>query len=398
MNARAQLTWAICTQILAISCWLNTAATLPAISAEYGLGDGAASALTAAVQGGFAAGALALAIRRTTDRVRPAILISVGSLAAAVFTLLPALLEINFIWFVVSKASVGLALAAVYTTGMRVVLSWAPPRYRSLAVAALVASLTVGTAAPHLLTGSVGSGQWRALMILTAALALVAALIGLTSRTGPHVSPIREVTLSDALAVVSNPVQRRITIAYVGHMWEVYGLWVWVPSLMLSLPEITTLRGSESAAAVGGWTFVIIGVAGTIGCFVGGFLPHFSSRRLVARAVVAVSAVCVLLTPLLAVVPFWLSLGVLVVWGAATIGDSALYSAMTGRESGQAAVGTAIATQMGIGYSVSIGVVYALPLAAGLVGWQFAFLILAIGPAVSFVALRPWDRRTPITH
>lgn len=82
-------------------------------------------------------------------------------------------------------------------------------------------------------------------------------------------------------------------------------------------------------------------------------------------------------------------------WGAATIGDSALYSAMTGHESGQAAVGTALATQMGIGYSVSIGVVYALPLVAGLVGWQLAFLTLAIGPVVSFIALRPWERYAP---
>ena len=141
-------------------------------------------------------------------------------------------------------------------------------------------------------------------MILTAALALTAALIGLTSRTGLHVSPIRHVSLADALAVVRNPVQRRITIAYVGHMWEVYGVWVWVPSLMPSLPAITALSGPERAAAVGGWTFVVIWVAGTIGCFVGGFLPRFSSGRLVARAVVAVSAVCVLLTPLLDSVPF----------------------------------------------------------------------------------------------
>lgn len=392
MSARLQLPLALITQILALCCWLNTAATLPAIAAEYGLDTGAGSGLTAAVQAGFALGALGLALFRAPDRVPPAVLISVGAAATAILTVLPVVVDLGFAGFLVTKTLVGCALAAVYTTGMRVVLSWAPARNRSLAVAALVSALTLGSAAPHLLAGSTVLQDWRGLVTLTAAFAAVAAVLGLFSRTGPQVSGIRPLALVDAVRVLNNRVQRKITWAYVGHMWEVYGMWVWVPALLLTLPAVSALDPAERVATAGGLTFLIVGAAGTLGCLVGGYLPRFSSKRRFARITVAVSAVCVLLTPALGVVPLWAAVGILMLWGAATIGDSALYSAMTGDQSGNAAVGTAIALQMGIGYCASIGAIYTVPLLAAHTGWSWAFLVLLIGPILSFIALEPWDR------
>src|SRR5690606_37300405 len=98
-----------------------------------------------------------------------------------------------------SRIVAGIALGAVYPTGMRTVVSWASERHRALAVAALVAALTVGTAAPHLLTGAVVD-RWREVLVLTAAAATLAAILALLTRPGPHVAAVRRVTLREALA------------------------------------------------------------------------------------------------------------------------------------------------------------------------------------------------------
>lgn len=389
MTAQRQLLCGILTQILAISCWFNAAAIVPGIASEYSLDANQTGILTAGVQVGFAVGALVLGILRITDRVRPSILIFWGALATAVFTTVPILLG-GFPVLAASRFAVGLALAAVYPTGMRAVLSWAPARTRGLAVAALVSAMALGTAAPHLIAGS-APDEWRLVMLITGVLALAAAMLGLAARTGPHIAPVQPVSMAGLVAMLRDRVQRRISIAYVGHMWEVYGLWVWLPSLLLLLPAFGGLE--SPAGAVGFWSFAIIGIAGVVGCVLSGVLPHWFGKRRVARVTSAVSGLALLTVPFIQAWPTWVALAILALWSAAAIGDSALYSAMTGDESGSGAVGTAIVVQMAVGYAVSVGAIYAVPLMADLVGWKFAVLVLMVGPIASTIAMRPWEQR-----
>lgn len=385
MSAFRQLLLGVVTQILAISCWFNAAAVVPGISAEYSLDAGQTGILTAGVQMGFACGALVVGVLRLTDRVSARRLIFWGALATALFTVLPTVIDGGFLLFSICRLLVGVGLAVVYPAGMRAVLSWAPARTRGMPVAALVAALTVGTAAPHLLAGSTPDG-WRQVMMITAACALGAAALGLGARTGPYIAPVQTVSMQGLTSLLRDRVQRRISVGYFGHMWEVYGMWIWLPSLLLLLPAFGDLQPSAPVIAL--WTFVLIGVAGMFGCIVGGALSHRFGKPAVTRVIVLVSGVCCLLTPLLGRMPFWLAIAVLALWGAATIGDSALYSAMTGDVSGQQAVGTAIVTQMALGYAVSVGAIYVVPLFATLVGTDYAALILLLGPMTSLVAMR----------
>ena len=66
-----------------MSLWFVSAAILPEIVAEGGLGPGRAAALSSAVQIGFVIGALALAVHGTADRYDPRRVILVSALIAA---------------------------------------------------------------------------------------------------------------------------------------------------------------------------------------------------------------------------------------------------------------------------------------------------------------------------
>ncbi len=269
---------------------------------------------------------------------------------------------------------------------MRATVSWATPRWRGLAVAGMVGALALGTAAPHLLDPT-PIDDWRMVLLTCAAAAGAAAILGAFIRPGPYATiAVRGETK------LGNPLrhkrQRRITIAYVGHMWEVYGLWIWLPALLVTLPGL-------NEGPTGLLVFFIIGVVGALGCLASGILSSHYGKRLVARGSVLLSAICALLTPLLPVIPFAVAIIILIIWSASALSDSPLLSALTGDASDPRQVGSAIALQLGIGYFLSIAGIMLVGEAASLVGWQFAFLVLALGPIASFIALRPESPQPP---
>ncbi|PPF36121.1 MFS transporter [Pseudoclavibacter sp. AY1H1] len=385
-----QISVGIVVQILAISCWFATAAAVPSLTLEFDLDATGRTLLVAAVQAGFALGAVAVGLSRITDRLDPQLLIPVGSLATALVTLLPLLASESLALLVASRVLVGVTLACVYPAGMRATVSWSTPRWRGLAVAGVVAALTLGTAAPHLLEATPVE-DWRGVLVACSASATVAALLGLTLRTGSHAA--RRSSAGDvpterserASALTTSPLgsrqQQRITLAYIGHMWEVYGLWVWLPALLLTLP-------GWIGQQIGLWAFSIVGLAGAVGCVIGGVVASRYGKRVTARWSVGISATCALATPALVALPVAFALVILAVWSASAIADSPLYSAMVGDAAPPQQVGSAIATQMGLGYFLSIGAIALVAALASVVGWQYAFVVLAIGPIASFVALR----------
>jgi MFS family permease len=136
----------------------------------------------------------------------------------------------------------------------------------------------------------------------------------------------------------------------------------------------------------------VLGVAGGLGCVVGGVLARRIGSAPVAAAWLATSGLCCLLTPWLIDAPGLLFAAWLVVWGFAVTGDSPQFSALTARNAPRHAMGSVLMLTNCLGFAISIvsielhvRLATEVPLAT-LLPW------LAIGPLVGLWMLRGLER------
>lgn len=213
-------------QILSLAVWFSASAVGPTLQHEWGISSAAGVWLTASVQIGFVAGAVTSTMLGLADRFRPQRLLgacaagaalTTGALAAFVDGLVPAI-ALRFL--------TGVFLAGVYPVGMKLIASWSAPALRGKAFGILIGALTLGSAAPHLIS-SMGDLPWRNVMATAATLAGAGAVTAvLALRPGPYAekSSARP-NPRYALAMFKEQRPKLANIGYFGHMWELYALW-----------------------------------------------------------------------------------------------------------------------------------------------------------------------------
>jgi hypothetical protein len=202
-----------------------------------------------------------------------------------------------------------------------------------------------------------------------------ALLVGLWYEDGPEPFPRRPFALALVGTVLRDARYRQVLGGYAGHMLELYACWVWIPSFLAA----SAIARGGTAAASGSWvaalSFVVI-ATGAAGCV-----------RLVVGAM-AISGTCALLTPLVFGRSPVLLVGLLLVWSVAVIADSAQFSTLVTRVVAPHAIGTALTLQTSIGFLLTTITIQLVPLIAGVIGWRYAFPILAVGPALGIAAIR----------
>lgn len=138
------------------------------------------------------------------------------------------------------------------------------------------------------------------------------------------------------------------------------------------------------------WTalvaFAVIGVGG-IGSLIMGPVADRFGRTTVTIALMLTSGTMSLLigflhrgNPILLVV-------VALVWGFSVVADSAQFSAAVSELAPSKNVGTALTLQTSMGFLLTLFSIRLIPLLVEIVGWQFAFAILALGPAAGIWAM-----------
>ena len=127
----------------------------------------------------------------------------------------------------------------------------------------------------------------------------------------------------------------------------------------------------------------MIGV-GAVGCVVGGLLGDRFGRAETTAAAMLCSGLCALTIGLL---PKWAAVAVALVWGFTVVADSAQFSTLVTEHAEQAYVGTALALQLAVGFTLTVATIWLIPIARDAVGWRWAFAILAVGPALGVVAM-----------
>jgi MFS family permease len=376
--------------VLAMAVWFSASAVVPALATQWHLSAGSAAWMTAPVQAGFVLGAVGSAVLGLADRIRPHLLVACCAAGAAGCTLVMALFADGPLAAVPLRFATGAFLAGVYPVCMKLMASWSPPAGRALAMGALIGCLALGSALPHLIDG-LGRLDWRAVLAAAAATAFCAAIVaGALVRPGPQFPAGRGTGRSRyALAMFSDRGPRLVSLAYFGHMWELYALWTWLPAFLIASGTATADR--EGASGID--AFLAIGVAGLAGCLLGGWAADRLGRATTAAAALTVSGACCLLSPLFFTAGRPWLLAFTTVWGAAVIADSGVFSTLLSELADRRYVGTALTTQTAIGFLLTIVTIQVIPLTAAVAGWRYAFLVLAAGPMTALPALAALNRQ-----
>jgi MFS family permease len=368
-------------QLLALTLWFSASAVAPTLQDLWALSDGATSGLTLSVQVGFVAGALGLAIAGIPDRYNSRRIFLVAAIIGAAANAALVTLDTGDLWTAMAlRFLTGAALAGVYPSGLKAMAGWFD-RGRGMALGVLVGALTVGSAGPHLIRG-MGFG-WQPVVLAASGLALLGgAIMALLVADGPHETPTSPFSWGTTGDVLRNRGWRLSTLGYLGHMWELYAMWTWTAAF-LSASALD--RGIDD-----GWvptaTFAIIAIGG-IGAWVAGVIADRRGRTLTAGAAMAASGTAALLSPFVFGAAPTVTIALFLVWGMAVIADSAQFSAMATETSDARDRGTALTLQTALGFLLTLVTIRGIPVLADAWGWQWAFPILALGPAVGVVAM-----------
>lgn len=373
-------------QVLGLSVWFSATAVAPSLREEWGLDATATVWLTASVQIGFATGALVSSVLNLADRVRPQALLFASAVGAAGCTALLASSSDGLASAVPLRVLTGFFLAGIYPVGMKLMASWTASADRGLAFGVLIGCLTLGSALPHLI-GGLGSLPWRTVMATAAVVALSGGLVAVALiRPGPLLQPAPRPRARYAVAAFRQRRPRLANLGYFGHMWELYALWTWLP-VFVAVGRDGEQIGVRFAPAVSITAFAAIGIAGLAGSLIGGWASDRFGRPPAAIGAMVVSGGCCLLSPLMFGAPWAVLLPFLAVWGASVIADSGVFSTAISETADQRLVGTALTVQTAVGFVLTVVTIQLVPLVADVVGWRYAFVLLAPGPFLGALAM-----------
>ncbi|MDO8502062.1 MAG: MFS transporter [Gemmatimonadaceae bacterium] len=375
-------------ELLGMSLWFAASAVSAQLAARWSLDAAQTGWLTTIVQLGFVAGTAVSATLNLADVIQSRKLFAMSAIAGAAVNAgilgapgYPAALALRFL--------TGFCLAGVYPPAMKMIATWFRTQ-RGLAIGTVVGALTVGKATPYLVHAIPDVGVSSVILTASAGAFIAGVLVLAGYSDGPYPFAPRAFSWGLVATVARVREWRLATGGYLGHMFELYAFWTWIPAYLASSAALSR-PNRDSSALVSLIAFGTIAVGGA-GCVWGGlFADRFSRERLVTIAL-ATSGTCSLIVGLFYGASMWILAPVALVWGFFVVADSAQFSALVTESVPSHAVGTALTVQTSLGFLLTMVTIQAVPFLAARIGWQWSFAMLALGPAAGIAAIHALAR------
>jgi MFS family permease len=280
----------------------------------------------------------------------------------------------------------GFCLAGVYPPAMKMAATWFREQ-RGFAIGVIVGALTVGKATPYLVRAIPRVGLGPVVLTASVGAVIAAILVALGYRDGPFPFPSRPFSWSHVRDVLRVREWRLATASYLGHMFELYAFWTWIPAFLAASVAAHSgglMRGRRFISLL---AFATIAVGGLGSVWGGMFADKRGRERLVAISLL-MSGSCCLLSGFLFGGPIWVLGALAMAWGFFVIADSAQFSTLVTEAVPAHAVGTALTLQTSLGFLLTMLPMQVVPLIAQRFGWRWSFVALALGPVAGIVAIR----------
>lgn len=376
------LGWIGLAEIFALCLWFSASVIAPELREGWNLSSNAEGWLSASVPLGFVIGALVSSTLGIADRFNPRKILAISAFLGALLNALLIFVD-TALFGIILRILTGVTLAGVYPIAVKILSQWFPKK-RGLAMGILIASLTLGSALPHIVVMFFSSLDWKFIILCSSLLALFSALIvTFCVEDAPVQSKKLPFSLKLIKEVVTNKPVMLANYGYFGHMWELYAMWTWLPAFLAASFVIHSPDTPFWFVALS--SFASIGIAGGIGCVVGGIISDKVGRANLTILSMIISGICSIGIGFTFGHSIWLTLTIALIWGMSIISDSAQFSAAVSEIAEEEYVGTALTFQMCIGFLLTIFSINLVPILQRLVGWEWVFTFLAIGPILGIV-------------
>ncbi len=370
------------------SVWFAPNAIAPVLGERFGLTPIDIKSMTASVQYGFLTGTALLTLTMAADRL-PIRFLFLGA------TTLNAILTLSLLWvdydstgIAFTRFMTGLCLAAVYPICIKATASWYVGRKRGLMLGFIVGSLALGAAFPHMLNSLFPTIDIEYFLSLVAVASMTSGLcFALFFRPGPHQAKPSAFSFQSLMTLLENRRYVAIVIGFMGHMWELFTLWILIPKMW------TEALTKPSSSTISILSLVSVG-AGFVGCIIGGYYAFKKSSLKTTQISLLISGGFCLGAPILGHLPphhflYWF---IIPIWGMAVIADSPQFSSMASSAVKPEQVGTAIACMTCLGYGVSaISIQLLIPMLDHHTAFDTAKW-LAIGPMFALISLKLFNK------
>ena len=373
-------------ELLGMSLWFGASAVATQLAAHWSLGPNQTAWLTTIVQLGFVCGTAVAALLNLADVLPSRWFFAVAALAGASAN--AALVATDqFTVALALRFATGFALAGVYPPAMKMASTWFRER-RGLAIGTVVGALTVGKATPYLVHALPAAGPHTVILVASACAVIASMLVAALYVDGPYPFPPRPFAWSLVHTVVGRHEWRLATGGYLGHMFELYSFWTWIPLFLAA--SVAAQHGDVAGSPTGVVSVVAFGTiaVGGIGCVWGGLAADARGRERLVTLAMALSGACSLLIPLAFGRSLWVVGSLAWAWGFFVIADSAQFSALVTEAVPPHAVGTALTVQTSLGFLLTMVSIQLIPPLVGVIGWRWVFPVLALGPMFGIASIR----------